>query len=87
MGWVMLVYFIGLFSSIFLHVRRAGLYKVSVSRGEFVLSNVGWHLMLVGKSFVWPLVLIVWLVQGRPASHWQAVTELDGRPARAIIRK
>jgi hypothetical protein len=87
MGWVMLVYFIGLFSSIFLHVARAGLYKVNASRGEFVLSNVGWHLMLVGKSFAWPVVLIVWLVRGMPASRWQAMTEIDGRPARAIIRK
>lgn len=87
MGWIMLIYFIGLFGSIFLHIGRAGLYKVEANRGEFVLSNLGWHLVVVGKSFVWPVVLIAWLIQGMPASHWQAVTELNGRPARAIIRK
>lgn len=87
MGFVMVVYLIGLFSSIFVYIARAGLFKVDANRGEFVLSNVGWHLMAVGKAFVWPLVLILWLIQGMPASPWRAVTELNGRPARAIIRK
>ena len=87
MGWIMLVYFIGLFSSIFVYIARAGLYKVNANRGEFVLSNAGWHVMIVGKAFAWPLVLILWLIQGMPASRWQAVTELNGQSARAIIRK
>lgn len=87
MGWVMLVYFVGLFGSIFLFLGRAGLYKANANRGEFVLSNLGWHLMSLGKSFIWPLVFILWLIQGMPTSHWQAVTELNGQPARAIIRK
>lgn len=85
MGWVMLVYFIGLFGSIYLHLTKAGLLKVN--RTEFVGSNIGWFLMSLGKCFVWPLVLIVWLVQGFPDCRWKAVTELHGRSVRAIIRK
>jgi hypothetical protein len=85
MGWVMLAYFVGVFSSIFVHLGRAGLLRVN--RTEFVLSNLGWYLMTMGKCFVWPFVLIAWLLRGMPHSHWQAVTELNGRRARAIIRR
>jgi hypothetical protein len=85
MGWVMLVYFIGLLASVYVQLGRVGLLKVE--RREFVRSNLGWFLMSVGKDFIWPAVLIVWLAQGRPASRWEAVTELDGRDVRAIVRK
>lgn len=85
MGWIMLAYFIGVFGSVFVYLGRAGLLRVN--RAEFVLSNLGWFLMAVAKSFVWPLVLIVWLAQGLPASRWQAVTELNGGPVRVIIRR
>jgi hypothetical protein len=81
----MLVYFIGLFGSIFVHLGRAGLLRVN--RSEFVLANVGWFLMLMAKSFAWPAVLVVWLVRGMPEGRWQAVTEIDGQPVRRIVHK
>lgn len=85
------MYLIGLFVSIFVYLGRAGLFRVKeqpgVNRYQFVFTNLGWYLMTLVKAFTWPVVLLTWLAQGLPASRWQAVTDLNGRPARAIIRK
>jgi hypothetical protein len=53
---------------------------------EFLLANLGFFLLTVGKMLVWWAVLAVWLAQGRPSSPWRATTELDGRPVRRILR-
>ncbi len=79
-----------LFVSWFVYYGRAGLADVKSREGvewrEFLRPNLPWFLMMWAKCFVWPVVLIVWLAQDRPASPWRAVTSVDGRPARAIVR-
>jgi hypothetical protein len=87
MGFVMVPYMIGIFVSIYVYMGRAGLYRSGVNRLEFLLPNLGWHLMQVPKGFLWPAVLVTWLAQGCPASRWKAVTEVRGNPARAVVRR
>jgi hypothetical protein len=79
-----------LFISWFIYYERSGLSKVKseerVDWREFFLPNLPWFLLMWAKCFTWPIVLIVWLARGAPASPWRAVTVVNGRPARAIVR-
>lgn len=53
---------------------------------EFYIPNIGWFTMFSLKVFAWPLVLVHWLAQGRRPSQWRAVTKLEGRNVRKIVR-
>jgi hypothetical protein len=53
---------------------------------EFLTQNWWWFLLAAAKTFLWPITLAAWLMSGRSPSRWKAVVELNGRPARAIVR-
>jgi hypothetical protein len=79
----------GIFASLVILWWRAGLTKghTGVDWREFLLSNLGWFAVYwLLKSAAWPVVLYQWNAAGRPASPWQAVTEINGRPARRVVR-
>lgn len=66
-GFLWLVYFGGMLASGMVFRARAGIgiwrrMKVT-GEGGF---GLGWTLAAAGKTLVWPIVLVVWLVQGRP---------------------
>jgi hypothetical protein len=88
MGTLLAIIFdVGFIASFFVYGTRAGLGDVEPNWREFLLPNIGWFLMLVGKTFVWPLVLSYWLYKGRPTCPWKAVDQLpDGHEVRQIIR-
>lgn len=79
-------YDIGLVVAFFVFGARAGFGKVGPNFREFLIPNPLFFAQLVGKSFTWPLVLGYWLYQGSPPSPWRAVTEINGREARAVRR-
>lgn len=66
--------------------QRAGFPDVDADWREFVFPNPLWFVLMVMKFWLWPLTLVVWLLTGRGPSRWRAVTEIDGRPARRILR-
>ncbi len=70
---------------------RAGLGRVRrkehVDWREFLLPNLGFFLLMFGKALAWPVTVAVWVARGsNRTSAWTAVTELDGRTVRRIIR-
>jgi hypothetical protein len=66
--------------------QRAGFPEVDADWREFLIPNLPWFVFFVVKFLFWPATLAAWLVEGRPPSRWRAVTELEGHPARRIIR-
>jgi hypothetical protein len=70
--------------------RRAGFPDIKQREGidwrEFLIPNIPWFVMTVFKVWFWFVPFGLWLAQGRPGSPWRAVTEVNGRPARRIIR-
>lgn len=79
-------YDIGLVVAFFVYGSRAGFGQVGPNWREFLYSNILFFAQLIGKAFTWPIVLAVWLAQGRPRSPWLAVTELSGREVRKVVR-
>ncbi|HWT92863.1 MAG TPA: hypothetical protein VN238_07690 [Solirubrobacteraceae bacterium] len=53
---------------------------------EFLLPNLWWFALMVVKIWGWPITLAHWIYAGCPPSRWQAVTSLNGREARSIVR-
>jgi hypothetical protein len=45
-----------------------------------------WFALNALKAWFWFVTFVVWLIKGRPERTWRAVTEIDGRPVRRIIR-
>jgi hypothetical protein len=43
-----------------------------------ILGSLPWFLAQVVSMFAWPVFLCVWLIRGRPASPWRALTTGDG---------
>lgn len=66
--------------------RRAGFAGIDADWREFLIPNLPWFALFVLKFWFWPATLAAWLVEGRQPSRWRAVTELEGRPARKIVR-
>jgi hypothetical protein len=70
---------------------RSGLGAVKRKEGvdwrEFFMPDLGFFLLMVGKAPAWPVTLGVWVARGKPReSAWQAVTVIDGRPVRRMVR-
>lgn len=53
---------------------------------EFLVGNLFWFALTVAKVWFWFVTLGMWLISGRPGPTWRAVTELNGRPVRKIVR-
>jgi len=70
--------------------QRAGFSDIKAEQGidwrEFLLGNIPWFALTLLKVWFWFVTIGVWLLQGRPSSHWRAVTRIDGRPVRKIVR-
>jgi hypothetical protein len=85
-----LIWIVGFLVSWFMYYQRAGLAGIKAREGidwrEFLIPNPAWFLQMWGKCSVWPVVLVVWLAQDRPDSQWRAVSEINGQPARTIVR-
>jgi len=83
---LVLIYFIGFIVAWIVLYQRAGFPDVEPDWREFLIPNIPWFFLMVIKFMYWPITLVVWLLTGMGASRWRAVTELDGRPARKIVR-
>lgn len=64
---VVVVYVVGIFVSSPIYKSRAGApafgrFRIFGKRGF----GVGWITSVIGKMFAWPVVLVVWLIKGRP---------------------
>jgi|SRR6266487_3795019 len=57
---------------------RAGISVWGRLNLEFAFNNLPWFLATIAKSFLWPVVLLYWLAQGRPPSPWKVVREKSG---------
>ncbi|WP_327002125.1 hypothetical protein OHA72_44460 [Dactylosporangium sp. NBC_01737] len=78
---------IGIIGSGLVYLNRARFQDTGLNWREFLLPNLPWMLMTLGKMLVWWAVLIAWLARGMPPSPWRAVTEdSHGREVRAIVR-
>jgi hypothetical protein len=65
---IIVIYIVGLIVSTFVFKKRAGL---PVMRNLRVFGRdgvgLGFLMLSVGKSMIWPIVLVVWIATGRPA--------------------
>lgn len=66
--------------------QRVGFPGVDADWREFLIPNLPWFGLMVAKFWFWPVTLTAWLLDGRGPSRWRAVTQLDGRPVRKIVR-
>lgn len=73
-----LIYVGGMVGSVVVDRYRVGLTQRGRLSLATVLTSLPWALVTLGKIWVWPAVLILWLVQGRPESRWQATTTRNG---------
>lgn len=53
---------------------------------EFLLPNLGWFGLMMVKILAWPITAGHWLYRGRGPSTWKAITNLNGREVRMIVR-
>jgi hypothetical protein len=53
---------------------------------EFVRPNLGWFGLMAVKIVAWPVTVGHWLYHGRRPSRWKAITTLEGREVRRIVR-
>jgi len=81
-----IAYWSGFIVTLIVLYNRAGLADVEPDWREILIGNLGWFILLAAKTILWPITLAAWLLQGRPASTWRAVTQVNGRPARKIVR-
>lgn len=90
---VMAVHAVGFFASLLAVLPwRAGLlgtnpHREGVDWREFLLGNIPFFLLLFFKASAWELVLVAWLVQGRPPSPWIATTRLRDKEVRQVLRR
>lgn len=82
----MLVAGIGFWLAFPVYGVRAGFTRVAPGWREYVLAQPTFFLLMFAKAFVWPLVTLAWLAQGRPPSPWRAIDEIDGVDVRRILR-
>lgn len=66
--------------------QRVGFPDVDADWREFLIPNLGWFALFIAKFWFWPVTLAAWLIEGRQPSRWRAVTKLNGRPVRRIVR-
>lgn len=85
-GAIGLIYLGGFIVTWVVLYQRAGFPDVGADWREFLLPNPLWFILMFMKFWFWPLTLVVWLLTGRGPSRWRAVTEINGRPARKILR-
>ena len=75
---LVLIYICGMLGMVVADRYRVGLTQRGRLSLATVLTSLPWALRTLGKIFVWPAVLALWLVQGRPESPWQAITTRNG---------
>lgn len=80
----------GIVASSIIYNHRAGFPRIKAETGidwrEFILPNLAWMGLTLLKCFGWWVVLIVWVMQGRPPAPWQATTMQNGHEVRAVRR-
>lgn len=85
-GVLSLGYLVGFVIAWVILYQRVGFPGVKADWREFLIPNLFWFVLFGLKFMFWPVTLVVWLIDGRQPSRWRAVTELEGRPARKIVR-
>ncbi|GDY33027.1 hypothetical protein [Gandjariella thermophila] len=85
-----LVYLAGIVTSGLVYLQRAGFGELKSREGvdwrEFLLPNIPYFALTLAKMFVWPAVLLFWLVMKMPRSPWRAITDDHGRAVRRVTR-
>jgi hypothetical protein len=79
-------YLIGIAVTWVILYQRAGFPEVHADWREFLLPNLPWFGLMILKFWFWPVTFAAWLIDGREPSRWRAVTQLNGRPVRKIMR-
>jgi hypothetical protein len=74
-----ILYLLGFIGTVGVTRRRAGLSQIGTLSVSDIALSFRWFVTTLGKMIVWPIVLVVWLVQSKPASPWRAVTDARGR--------
>lgn len=82
---VAIVYLIGWLVTVVIDRHRVGVSQSGHVGLETVLSSLPWVLTTFGKMLFWPIVLAVWLAQGRPGPRWRATTSRNG--TLKVVRK
>lgn len=85
-GTVGIIYLVGFVAAWVILYQRAGFPDVEPDWREFLIPNLPWFGLMIAKFWFWPVTLGVWLMTGRGPSRWRAMTVIDGRPARRIVR-
>lgn len=80
------IYSLGFFVSMPVYGTRAGFGRIAPNWREFLIPNLHWFALVIIKAFLWPVVLVAWLVQGTRPSPWKALDQYRGRPCRRIVR-
>lgn len=72
LGWLALVYFGGMVVAFFVYPRRIGggryAYATAVMHPPSRRNGIPWLAKTIVKLVAWPIVLAIWLSEGRPAS-------------------
>jgi hypothetical protein len=75
---IALAYLVGIITSVVVGRSRTGLSQRGRLSMETIFGSLPWFLTQMVSMFAWPVFLCVWLVRGRPASPWKAITTGDG---------
>lgn len=85
-----LIFYLGMPVSYYTFMSRAGLMAFKrdedIDWREFIIPNIIWFLATLFKAFIWPVILCIWLFQGRPPSPWRAYSRLNDQSVRVIRR-
>ena len=68
---IVLAYVAGTLSSLYVYMNRAGMDWFHGAPYSQILSSPEWFTVMLGKVVVWPAVLLLWNLQGRPPSPWR----------------
>lgn len=83
-----LVYLGGWLGTVVVDRYRIGLTQRGTVSLETAVTSLPWAVTTIGKMLVWPLVLVVWLARGRPASPWKVShTRSGGLRVRRVVER
>jgi hypothetical protein len=73
-----IVYVVGVLGSLMIQRQRAGLTQMGRIPMGTLFMSLPWLLTSVSKMVGWPIVLGVWIAQGRPESPWESTHSGSG---------
>lgn len=71
LGILAIAYLIGAMAGVLTLRSRAGIPWTEVHSLELLLKNPDWFFVTFAKSVAWPVVLPIWVSEGKPESPWR----------------